>query len=145
MYLLGHYDSLCIIISCSKIFFILQKDDKLKHFLSVILIFSLGFSKEKTEQIYLKNGCSSCHGMYGEGMGATPRLQGQREEVLRKRLKELKQGKTRTAFGTIMVSFAQALSEEEIDQMAHYLATLKTTVNEERYDIEFDPAGDGGS
>jgi len=97
------------------------------------------------EQLYMKNGCSSCHGIYAEGIGATPRLQGQRADVLAKRLRDLKRGKTRTAFGTIMISFAKALSDTQIEEMAHYLSTLQTQQTEERYDIEFDPAGDGGS
>lgn len=83
--------------------------------------------------------------MYAEGMGATPRLQGVKEEVLLERLTHLKKGKTRTAFGTIMISFAQALSDTQIKQMAHYLSTLKTVVDEDRYDEEYDPNDDGGS
>ena len=63
------------------------------------------------EALYLKNGCNGCHGMYGEGMGASPRLQGIREHVLLRRLKDLQNGKTRSAFGTIMISFAKALDE----------------------------------
>jgi len=118
----------------------------MKQFILFLLFFVHGYASDNNmEQIYLKNGCGSCHGIYGEGMGATPRLQGKREEVLRKRLKDLKNGKTRTAFGTIMISFARSLSDEEIAQMAKYLSTLKTVVPEERYDPEYDPAGDGGS
>jgi cytochrome c553 len=96
-------------------------------------------------QLYMKNGCNACHGIYAEGIGAAPRLQGKRKTVLVKRLKDLKRGKTRTAFGTIMVSFAQALSDKEIEKIAQYLSTLQTDTETERYDIEYDPAGDGGS
>lgn len=97
------------------------------------------------ENIYLKNACNSCHGMYGEGMGASPRLQGQREEVLLKRLRDLQNGKTRTAFGTVMISFAKSLDENQTIQMAKYLSNLKTKINEDRYEQEYDPSGDGGS
>jgi len=79
------------------------------------------------------------------GGGASPRLQGLREDVLLRRLKDLQQGKTRTAFGSIMISFAKALDENQTIQMAKYLSTLKTTINEDRYEIEYDSAGDGGS
>jgi hypothetical protein len=44
-----------------------------------------------------------------------------------------------------MISFAKSLDENQTIQMAEYLSTLKTTVNENRYEIEYDPAGDGGS
>ncbi|MBD3788824.1 MAG: c-type cytochrome [Campylobacterales bacterium] len=97
------------------------------------------------ESLYFKNACNSCHGMYGEGMGSAPRLQGQKEEVLLKRLKDLQHGKTRSAFGSVMISFAQALDENQTLQMAKYLSTLKTKEEEERYEIPYNRAGDGGS
>lgn len=95
--------------------------------------------------LYLKNACNSCHGMYGAGMGASPRLQGKPEHVLLRRLKDLQNGKTRSAFGSVMISFAKALDENETKAMAKYLSNLKTNVNDERYEIEYEPAGDGGS
>jgi len=103
------------------------------------------FANSEMKSLYLKNSCHSCHGMYGEGMGASPRLQGVREDVLLRRLKNLQAGKPRTAFGSIMISFAKTLDENQTKSMAKYLSNLKTNVNEERYEIEFDPAGDGGS
>jgi len=103
------------------------------------------YANDSMEQLYMKNGCNSCHGIYAEGIGATPRLQGQRENVLIRRLNDLKKGKTRTAFGTIMISFAKTLTDKQIIEMSKYLSTLKTKVNSERYEIEFDPSGDGGS
>ena len=113
-----------------------------------LLIFVLSLScyaSSPMEQVYLKNACNSCHGMYGEGMGSAPRLQGQRESVLLARLKNLQQGKTRSPFGTVMISFAKSLDENQTIQMAKYLSTLKTVIADDRYDEEYDPAGDGGS
>jgi cytochrome c553 len=78
-------------------------------------------------------------------MGASPRLQGVREAVLLRRLKDLQQGKTRTAFGGVMISFAKALDTNQTIEMAKYLSTLTTQVNDDRYDIEYEPSGDGGS
>ena len=101
--------------------------------------------KNEMKQLYLQNACNSCHGNYGEGMGASPRLQGLKEEVILKRLKDLQEGKTRTAFGTIMVSFAKSLSTEQTRLMAKYLADLETKIPEERYEIEFKIEGDGDS
>ena len=97
------------------------------------------------ETLYLKNGCNSCHGMYGEGMGASPRLQGVPEHVLLRRLKDLQQGKPRSAFGSVMISFAKALDENQTKEMAKYLSNLKTNIDDARYEIEYEPAGDGGS
>ena len=103
------------------------------------------YANSQMEALYLKNACNSCHGMYGEGMGASPRLQGVREDVLIRRLKNLQKGKTRSAFGTVMISFAKALDENQTIKMARYLSTLETKVDDERYEIEYHPAGDGGS
>ena len=116
----------------------------MKYLLIFILSLS-SYASSTIEQIYLKNACNSCHGMYGEGMGSAPRLQGQRESVLVERLKNLQQGKTRSPFGTVMISFAKSLDKNQTVQMAKYLSTLKTVINKDRYDEEYDPAGDGGS
>jgi cytochrome c553 len=114
--------------------------------LSLLTALSLcAFANSEMETLYLKNACNSCHGMYGEGMGASPRLQGVREDILLRRLKNLQQGKTRSAFGTVMISFAKALDENQTKAMAKYLSNLKTKVDEDRYEIEYDRAGDGGS
>ncbi len=117
----------------------------MKHLLVLILLFFSFSNADDMRQIYLKNACHSCHGMYGEGMGSTPRLQGQKEKVLLERLKNLQQGKTRTKTGTVMISFAKSLDENQTIQMAKYLSTLTTVIDENRYDEEYDPAGDGGS
>ena len=112
-------------------------------FLSFTLL--LG-ATDSMKLVYLKNACSSCHGIYGEGMGSNPRLQGMKEKKILQRLRELQQGKTRTTQGSIMISFAQSLDKNQTIQMAKYLANLKTVIDdEERYDEEYDPAGDGGS
>ncbi|HIP18203.1 MAG TPA: c-type cytochrome [Sulfurovum sp.] len=104
------------------------------------------FAHADMATLYLKNACNSCHGMYGEGMGASPRLQGQREEVLLRRLKDLQNGKTRSAFGTIMISFAKSLDENETIEMAKYLSTMKKVIPKERYEHDsFDNTGDGSS
>jgi len=116
-----------------------------KQFLLLFTLSYVLFASNDAESLYFKNACNSCHGMYAEGMGATPRLQGQKETVLLQRLKDLRQGKTRTAFGSVMISFAKALDENQTIAMAKYLANIKTTVNEERYEPEYDPSGDGGS
>jgi cytochrome c553 len=117
----------------------------LKKLLLFTTLSLFSYANSEMEVLYLKNGCNSCHGMYGEGMGASPRLQGVREHVLLRRLKDLQNGKTRSAFGTVMISFAKALDENQTKEMARYLSNLKTNIEDERYDIEYDPAGDGGS
>ena len=115
----------------------------MKFLLFISLSLSV-YALHPMEALYLKNACNSCHGMYGEGMGASPRLQGVQEALLLRRLKDLQEGKTRSAFGGVMISFAKALDENQTIEMAKYLSNLETKVDDNRYDIEFDPAGDGG-
>jgi len=104
------------------------------------------FADADMESLYLKNACNSCHGMYAEGMGASPRLQGQREEVLLRRLKDLQQGKTRSAFGSIMISFAKSLDANQTAEMAKYLSRMKKIIPKERFEQDnFDNTGDGSS
>lgn len=103
------------------------------------------YSNSEMETLYLKNACNSCHGMYGEGMGTAPRLQGVQEHRLLRRLKELQQGKIRSPSGAVMISFAKTLDENQTKEMAKYLSNLKTKVDDDRYIQAYDRAGDGGS
>jgi len=110
------------------------------------LLLSLLLNAEIPSETYLKNGCHSCHGLYGEGIGASPRIQGKREAYLLKRLQALQNGKTRTAFGNVMISFAKSLDENQTPEMAKYLSTLKRTEQKEVYELDYDDnAGDGSS
>ena len=45
----------------------------------------------------------------------------------------------------VLGSLTWSGSNDDFKAMAKYLSNLKTNVNEERYEIKFDPAGDGGS
>ena len=118
----------------------------MRYLLTLSFLLLALFANENAAQLYLKNGCHGCHGLYGEGIGASPRVQGQSEEVLLKRLKELQNGKTRTAFGNVMISFAKNLDGNQTAEMAKYLSTLKRTEQEEVYELDYDDnAGDGSS
>ena len=97
------------------------------------------------EKIYIENSCNSCHGNFGEGSGSAPKLIGQKKKVLIKRLNELKNGKVKTPFGGIMVSFAKALDKNQMEAVSIYLSTLKKDKDIERYDVEFSPSDDGSS
>jgi len=111
-----------------------------------ITLSALVFGGELTPEIlYFKYNCNSCHGMYGEGMGENPKLQGKKSSYLLKRLKELKNGKTKTINGSIMISFAKSLDSNQTAHMATYLSGLKNDKTQERYDEEYDPFSDGGS
>ena len=99
------------------------------------------------ETVYFKNGCNACHGNYGEGIGTAPRLQGVDAQKLYRRLKRLQAGKTRTPFGTVMITFARSLDENQTRAMAEWLSNLQKKEPEQRYESDdfFDNTGDGAS
>lgn len=101
----------------------------------------------RAKQLYLNNGCSSCHGLYGEGIGSAPRLQGKPAALLKERLTRLKAGKTRTPDGTVMVSFAKNLTDTQIELLSRWLSTLKKEEETQHYELDnfFDNTGDGSS
>jgi len=68
--------------------------------------------------------CGSCHLPDLSGQNQIPRLAGQDFQYLVKQLRGLKDGSRRDIDGT-MASAAQALSEQDIDNLSHYLAALK--------------------
>jgi len=49
-----------------------------KQFLLLFTLSYVLFASNDAESLYFKNACNSCHGMYAEGMGTAPRLQGQK-------------------------------------------------------------------
>lgn len=68
--------------------------------------------------------CGSCHMPDLSGQNQIPRLAGQNVEYVVKQLRGLKDGSRRDIDGT-MASAAQALSDQDIENLAHYLATVK--------------------
>ena len=111
---------------------------KLLLFLPFILFASDNNQTVEAQSLYLTNACPSCHGIYGQGIGTAPNITRQKPEEIVKRLNELKKGKTKTVEGSVMVSFAMSLDENQTLKMAEYLSTLKPNDDDERYDPEFD-------
>ncbi len=68
--------------------------------------------------------CGSCHMPDYAGQQQIPRLAGQDFQYLVKQLRGLKDGSRRDIDGT-MASAAQALSDQDIENLAHYLAGKK--------------------
>ena len=68
--------------------------------------------------------CGSCHMPDLSGQNQIPRLAGQSYEYLVKQMRGLKDGSRRDIDGT-MASAAQALSEQDIENLAQYLAGMK--------------------
>jgi len=110
------------------------------------------YKKKKTEKkaaadtiemVYLKNGCTNCHGFFGQGTSTGPRLQNKTEKLLLRRLRNLQKDITRTPDGEIMVQFAKTLDANQTKAMAHYLSIIQTSdENQLEYDYDGDDFGD---
>ena len=81
---------------------------------------STGTKLSKGKEVFDRIGCATCHGSNGEGVSA-PRLNNQDSETLEVKLKARK---AKTAGGSTMQGIANRLSDEEIENVALYSASL---------------------
>jgi cytochrome c553 len=66
--------------------------------------------------------CAACHGANGQGTAPNPALAGKSEAQLIQALKDFKSGKRDNA---IMKGMASSLSDQDIENLAAYYASLK--------------------
>jgi cytochrome c len=105
-----------------------------KLMLSIFLI-SLIYASQG-ERLYMKHGCYGCHGVGGVGTNDFPKLQGKSKSYLVSRLKGYKNETINSGRADMMKPFAKALSDEEIEAIANYLAN--ESKKQENYDEEYD-------
>ncbi|MDB5977448.1 MAG: hypothetical protein JWR07_4208 [Nevskia sp.] len=89
----------------------------------------------------LVSTCSHCHGQQGEGLAVSrfPRLAGQSAAYLAKQLGDYAAG---TRDNAVMVSFAKAMSAQDMADIAAYYASLTApTVTPDRTDAKLLDAG----
>ena len=78
----------------------------------------------KGAQAAVGRRCAACHMDTYAGTKGVARVAGQREEYLVKALRDYKSGERAGGAMAAMADVAFALSEEEIEALAHYLAHL---------------------
>lgn len=66
--------------------------------------------------------CASCHGANGEGKAPSPALAGMAKNKFVQAMKDYKSGKRDNA---MMKTFAKQLSEDDVENLAAYYASLK--------------------
>ncbi len=79
--------------------------------------------KSDGERLYIRHGCYGCHGASGEGVNGFPRLAGKPRSYLVGRLQALKSGRGGGKRKEMMIPYAKALDEKEIEAVAAYLAS----------------------
>lgn len=68
--------------------------------------------------------CSSCHGEKATGSGIFPRLAGQNPQYLLAQLRYFRSGVRSDQGADIMKPIAQHLTDDQMEEVAHYLGTL---------------------
>ncbi len=89
--------------------------------LAIGLLAAPGLAADAEQGRRLANSCTSCHGIEGRSVGATPSLAGQAEADLLAKLQAFKAGSVEA---TIMNRLARGYSDEELAALAAYFASV---------------------
>ncbi len=80
---------------------------------------------KKGADLYGGRGCSTCHGIAGEGKGNLfPRIGGQHLYYLDKTLKDFRSGERTSDRSGMMAPLTMTLTDEEIKALASYISSL---------------------
>jgi len=96
------------------------------------------------KQLYFEKGCNGCHGIKAEGMTSYPALANRAKGFLTYKLERFRDKISDTQIQEMMIPFAVALSDKQINALTHFLNEFYDEQTE-KYDIEFETWGDGGS
>ena len=88
----------------------------------IALCFSADHAHSGPDGARLAESCAPCHGGAGRGVGAIPRLAGQEEAELARRMSELAAGDPQA---TIMTRLMRAYDEAEIAALARYFSQVQ--------------------
>ncbi len=72
-----------------------------------------------------KTVCASCHGAQAQGMATFPKLAGISAADLKAKLETYRKGEKIGPMSATMIPMAKALSDQEVDDVTAYIATLK--------------------
>jgi len=97
------------------------------------------------ETLYFQKGCNGCHGNSGAGMNTYPKIANYPKEYLVNKLLHYKNDVIKRMQANLMIPFAKPLTQKEIELISYFLSNYKEDKEAERYDMEFETWGDGGS
>ena len=99
---------------------------------------------DRGEQLYFEKGCNGCHGTKAEGMNTYPALANRAKGFMEYKLRRFRDEISDKQIQEMMIPFAKELSDQQIDDLVYFLYHYHDTQTE-RYDIDFEQEGDGGS
>ncbi len=88
-------------------------------FVTLLLLFNVGYAVEISQGTMLANSCAACHGTHGKSPGAIPAINGKSASFIVQSLKEFQSG---TRPSTVMGRHAKGYSEQEIRLIADYFS-----------------------
>ena len=94
-----------------------------------VLALTFSFSSvqaDEGEQLYQAKGCATCHGASGISPAPIwPNIAGQHKQYLVAQMKDIKSGKRNNGMSITMQGIIAAVSDEEIEKIAEWLASQK--------------------
>lgn len=102
-------------------------------------------SYELGKNVYIKNGCYSCHGRDLEGLHNYPYLANRAKGYMSYKLTRFRSKISENQQQDMMIPFALNLSDADIDNLTTFMYEFVKVVNKKKYDDRFYREGDGGS
>ncbi len=120
----------------------------MRFIISVFLLFTALFASteqyKRGESLYFLKGCHGCHGIKAEGMTSYPALANRAKGFLTYKLKRFRSHISDNQQQEMMIPFASALSDDDIDDLTTFLTDYVDTQTQQ-YDSSYEVWGDGGS
>lgn len=112
-------------------------------FVSTLALFAEPSAYDQGKKLYFEKGCNGCHGISASGSGQYPALAFRRKPFLMTKLKGYRAKQGTTQLSQMMIPFAIALSDTQIDALTTFFSEFKEGSIPAKRD--FNIKGDGGS
>ena len=112
-------------------------------FVSTLALFAAPSAYDQGKKLYFEKGCNGCHGISASGSGQYPALAFRRKPFLMTKLKGYRAKQGTTQLSQMMIPFAIALSDIQIDALTTFFSEFKEGSIPAKRD--FNIKGDGGS
>lgn len=99
---------------------------------------------DQGKKLYFAKGCNGCHGISATGSNVYPALAYRRKAFLTYRLNQLRAKQGNTQLAPMMIPFAMALTDTEIDALTTFLSDYHET-DKKKYSPDDSNTGDGSS
>ncbi len=91
-------------------------------FISIIALLAAPSSYNQGKKLYFEKGCNGCHGFSAGGTNQYPALAFRRKAFLIYKLQQLRLKQGNTQLAQMMIPFAMALTDSQIDALTTFLS-----------------------